>query len=93
MLRNYVMKRLIESDVLGTLHQLTVSAKEYLELEDRQTCLVEMNKIQEYIESFQDVVTVLNLLEIIEKSKENNGQNEEEEQRVGYQFDLTKVYN
>ena len=92
MLRNYVMNRLIESDVLDTLHQLTVSAKEYLELEDKQTCLVEMNKIQESIEGLQEVITILNLLETIENSKENSGQNEGE-QSIGYQLYLTKVYN
>lgn len=49
MLKTTVVKELTKLDILGTLHQLTVSAKEHLELEEKETCLAKLNKIQEYI--------------------------------------------
>ena len=64
MLRKFVKNELIKLDILGNLHQLTVSAKKYLELEDKQNCLVELNKMQEYIENLQEVITILQVLEM-----------------------------
>lgn len=52
MLRKFVENELSKLDFLSKLHRLTVSAKEYLELEDKQNCLVEINKMQEYIRQF-----------------------------------------
>ena len=72
MLRKFVKNELSKLDFLGKLHQLTVSAKEYLELEDKQNCLVEINKMQEYIENFQEIITILKVLGMHEMAQEYN---------------------
>ena len=64
MFKNIVTKELAKLDVLGTLYQLTVSAKEHLQLEEKQTCLAELNKILEYIESLQDITNIVKIIEI-----------------------------
>lgn len=72
MLGKFVKNELSKLDFLGKLHQLTVSAKEYLELEDKQNCLVEINKMQEYIENFQEIITILKVLGMHEMAQEYN---------------------
>lgn len=72
MLRKFVEKELIKLDFFGKLHQLTVSAKEWLELEDKQNCLVELNKMQEYIENFQEIVNILKVLGMYKTEEEDH---------------------
>ena len=63
MLRNQVLKELMKLDNLGTIRQLTNSAKLHLMQQNEAACLAELNKLQEYIESFRDIIAILETFE------------------------------
>ncbi len=69
MLKNTVAKELAKLDILGTLHKLTISATEHLQQEEKQTCLVELKKILEYVETLQEIANTVKILEMEGKNK------------------------
>ncbi|MFP3018714.1 MAG: hypothetical protein ACEY3E_07610 [Candidatus Tisiphia sp.] len=72
MLRNVILKELMKLDVLGTLQQLVESAK--LHQGDKNSCMTELDKLEEYLENFQDISMMQSMFEkhAIEQGLEND---------------------
>ncbi|MDR0774484.1 MAG: hypothetical protein LBE72_04175 [Rickettsia sp.] len=51
MLRNVILKELMKLDVLGTLQQLVESAKLHLKQGDKNSCMTELDKLEEYYDA------------------------------------------
>ncbi|MFU7502836.1 MAG: hypothetical protein ACE1S7_05395 [Candidatus Tisiphia sp.] len=74
MLRKVILKELMKLDVLGTLQQLVESAKLHLKQDDKNSCMTELNKLEEYLENFQDISMMQSMFEkhAIEQGLEND---------------------
>lgn len=74
MLRNVIMKELMKLDVLGILQQLVESAKLHLKQGDKNSCLTELDKLEEYLENFQDMSMIYSMFEkhVIEQGLAND---------------------
>ncbi|MFU7501385.1 MAG: hypothetical protein ACJBCI_07030 [Candidatus Tisiphia sp.] len=74
MLRNVILKELMKLDVLGTLQQLVESAKLHLKQGDKNSCMTELDKLEEYLENFQDISMMQSMFEkhAIEQGLEND---------------------
>lgn len=72
-LQEYVFEQFKKMDILDTIHNYVVSAQYNLDHNNIDESKKELDLLADYIESFQDILTILPMLAEIEKEERGEG--------------------